>query len=369
MNKKLQLSIAEPCHENWDNMSPVEKGKFCGSCQKQVVDFTTMSDRQIAIFFKKPSTGSVCGRFMSDQLDRDIDIPKKRIPWLKYFFGILLPALFVSKAAAQKSNKAFIPATKDTVRTPITSEFRTLGMVLPKNILAVENEKKNDLITKNDTKPILYKKTISGIVANENGDPIPFASITTGVKGLGTVADENGAFSLPTSSLSKDSVLHVSSAGYQTSDVKVDIEDATGTKLLINLHENKMLDECVVAFNDDTHNEIIAGTVSYVVKDNDTATTEIEAKPSASKNKISVYPNPVISGNDLTIEWNNSEVGYYFLQLLNLSGQQVQKKEIWIDAEARLLDVDMPKVAAGSYFLIFTNKRSGKKYSVKIIIQ
>ena len=25
MSKKIQLSIAEPCHENWDNMSPVTK--------------------------------------------------------------------------------------------------------------------------------------------------------------------------------------------------------------------------------------------------------------------------------------------------------------------------------------------------------
>ena len=74
MSKKIQLSIAEPCHENCENMNPVEKGKFCGSCQKQVVDFSHMSDRQVAEFFKKPSTGSVCGRFMTDQLERDIEI-------------------------------------------------------------------------------------------------------------------------------------------------------------------------------------------------------------------------------------------------------------------------------------------------------
>ena len=101
MSKKIQLTVPTPCHENWDAMTPVEKGKFCGSCQKQVMDFTSMSDREIAQFFKKPSTGSVCGRFMNDQLDREMEIPKKRIPWLKYFFQIALPALFVSKVSAQ----------------------------------------------------------------------------------------------------------------------------------------------------------------------------------------------------------------------------------------------------------------------------
>src|SRR5688572_33325629 len=98
MRKKIQLSIPKPCHENWDAMTPVEKGRFCGSCQKQVVDFSHMTDREIAMFFKKPTTGSVCGRFMEDQLNRDMEIPKKRIPWLKYFFTIGLPAFFALKS-------------------------------------------------------------------------------------------------------------------------------------------------------------------------------------------------------------------------------------------------------------------------------
>ena len=62
MAQKIQLSIDEPCHENWDVMTEAEKGRFCNSCQKQVIDFSMMSDREIAQFFKKPSTGSVCGR-------------------------------------------------------------------------------------------------------------------------------------------------------------------------------------------------------------------------------------------------------------------------------------------------------------------
>lgn len=131
MSKKLQLSIPKPCHENWDAMTPVEKGKFCGSCQKQVVDFSNMSDRQIAEFFKKPSTGSVCGRFMTDQLERDIEIPKKRIPWLKYFFQFTLPAFLVSlKASAEKTQgKIKLNETvSDTTRKPVYDR-PTMGII------------------------------------------------------------------------------------------------------------------------------------------------------------------------------------------------------------------------------------------------
>src|SRR5215204_2566694 len=114
MSKKFQLQIPTPCHENWDNMSPVEKGRFCDSCQKQVVDFSNMSDRQIAVFFKKPSTGSVCGRFMQDQLDRDMEIPKKRIPWVKYFFQFALPAFLLSIKANSQTVKMGKPAIRIT---------------------------------------------------------------------------------------------------------------------------------------------------------------------------------------------------------------------------------------------------------------
>ena len=116
MSKHIQLHIPEPCHENWGRMTSAEKGRFCSSCQKQVVDFTGMNDAQLVAFFKRRSTGSVCGRFMQDQLDRSINIPKKRIPWLKYFFQFALPAFLVSckSATIGKLKETSIVQTKIT---------------------------------------------------------------------------------------------------------------------------------------------------------------------------------------------------------------------------------------------------------------
>jgi hypothetical protein len=50
MSKKLQLQVPVPCHEDWDKMTDAEKGRFCSSCQKTVIDFSKMSDREIALF-------------------------------------------------------------------------------------------------------------------------------------------------------------------------------------------------------------------------------------------------------------------------------------------------------------------------------
>lgn len=141
--KKLSLSIPTPCHEDWNAMTPEAQGRFCGSCQKTVMDFTTMSDRQIAETFKKPA-GEMCGRFHADQLNRDIIIPKKRIPWIRYFFQFTWPAfvLFL-KSCGQKEETQGEVLYKPTVENkPDVREYKpTLGIMLPE-ITPVDTPKK-----------------------------------------------------------------------------------------------------------------------------------------------------------------------------------------------------------------------------------
>lgn len=57
-------------------MAPADKGRFCASCQKNVVDFTRSSDREIGAAFSK--TNNICGRFRNDQLNRDLFLPKEK---------------------------------------------------------------------------------------------------------------------------------------------------------------------------------------------------------------------------------------------------------------------------------------------------
>lgn len=78
---QISLSIPEPCNENWLAMSPVEKGRFCASCQKKVIDFTHSSDREIATEVNKNQ--NLCGRFSVSQLDRELVIPNEKSPiWM-----------------------------------------------------------------------------------------------------------------------------------------------------------------------------------------------------------------------------------------------------------------------------------------------
>jgi CarboxypepD_reg-like domain/Secretion system C-terminal sorting domain len=376
MSKKIQLSIAEPCHENWDNMSPVDKGKFCGSCQKQVVDFSMMSDRQVAEFFKKPSTGSVCGRFMNDQLDREIEIPKKRIPWVKYFFQIALPAFLVSvKASAQtqKTGKSK-QVTTDTTRKSINNEFRTLGMVAT-NICI--KPIMGDTIIQPVKGEIAIKTIIKGKVVDENGQPVPFANIETGRIGVGIMADSNGVFELDKNLLAADKKLFVSSVGFESKEIIISKKDELIDELYIQLIAKSLLPEVVVKGYGGytTKGKVMVGSVTKVTSCELNKTEQInpllksDINLPITINRLHIYPNPVASGSTVNIAFNQLNEGYYAFQIVNISGQMIQQKEIWIDSEARLLNIDVPSVAVGSYFMILTNKKTGKKFSEKVIIQ
>lgn len=64
----MNIAINEPCHENWDAMTPNQQGAFCKSCQKNVVDFSKKTLKEIKDFFSQPQEGRVCGRFEQTQL-------------------------------------------------------------------------------------------------------------------------------------------------------------------------------------------------------------------------------------------------------------------------------------------------------------
>ena len=70
----VQIDIPTPCSQSWDEMTTSGNGRFCGECQKTVIDFTTWSDADLHKFFSKNS-GGTCGRFFTKQVSRPIHIP------------------------------------------------------------------------------------------------------------------------------------------------------------------------------------------------------------------------------------------------------------------------------------------------------
>lgn len=67
------FSIPTPCSATFQEMTPVREGRFCQLCEKVVVDFSGMTDREVIAFVEK--NGKCCGSFKRGQLNREMVRP------------------------------------------------------------------------------------------------------------------------------------------------------------------------------------------------------------------------------------------------------------------------------------------------------
>lgn len=403
MAKKFQLWIPEPCHENWENMLPSEQGRFCKACSKQVIDFSRMTDREIAQFFKKTSTGSLCGRFMDKQLNRDLEIPKKRIPWVRYFFQFALPAFLASgklmaqgrinvkgetvlvlpeKKKAQPGGLrpgAMTPHQQGTPSIIILEREGAKDTGILKQLSQTDSLLQNKLMNASPASPTNLlegrlgeifvvneiESTIKGVVINGEGKPVPLASISIKNTSHGVIADEKGKFNIKPAKNKNKLVLLISSVGFLTKEIAVDRNLEKGKDLVVQLDTNPVLKEVVVTAGYLTRRRGTSGLV-WVIRKSWSNSFRDWIQSSV---KPMIYPNPVKSNSTISIKLANKEEGKYQFEFLTMSGQLVNRVEMWIDNEAAVVDMEIPRLTAGTYLLRMLNRNTGKVYTEKIVVQ
>lgn len=306
---KFYVTIPKPCHENWEQMTKEDKGRFCGSCQKTVVDFTNMSDRELAAFLKKPA-GSLCGRFHPDQLNREISVPKKRIHWVKYFFAISWPAfvLFL-KSCGLKERIAGEVATFSSNK-PFNSdkyEYTTIGTVMAPGIMHVDTV----------MPAIADEEKIEEIIIGKL-EPDHYVSPEI-VPIVGEIA------AMDSSTLIKDTMTQ---------------EPAY-----------KELDTVVVSASQRIEcSRVLMGGVSMI--STITATPAMQPLPEAIAPSFSVYPNPVRMGSLLTIKFSTNKEVPESVHVLNASGQLIAVRKVNASGISTTNQLLIPSnLATGIYFV------------------
>ncbi len=176
--KSVQLSIPEPCHENWQDMTPNDQGRFCNSCAKTVVDFSMMTDTEVLNYFSNLTNEKVCGRALPAQLNRTIRMPKepkKRLFW--YWNYIMMFFMFFSK-----SNHVKAQTKGQVVTVPVIKPSCNVWM--------------GKVYTPQQVK---LNRDITGKVTSTEGKPVSFATIK--IKGTrhAVIADVNGVFTIKAS--------------------------------------------------------------------------------------------------------------------------------------------------------------------------
>jgi hypothetical protein len=92
---QAKIVLTNPCSENWNSMQVDAIGRFCDSCQKSVIDFTSKSDDEIKSLLKNKQGEKLCGRFYINQVERiRIEIDQKiltsNIPFWQKFLVVVL---------------------------------------------------------------------------------------------------------------------------------------------------------------------------------------------------------------------------------------------------------------------------------------
>ncbi|AXG71030.1 TonB-dependent receptor SusC [Kordia sp. SMS9] len=195
-HSKITIQIPEPCHEDWNQMSATDKGKFCHVCTKEVIDFTSKSDAEIIKHFT--DHGNLCGRFHVSQLNRKLIADrKKRNHWLSYAATLLLPLTVFSQQEPirfQKAGKAQATANSNFIS------------------LQIGSQPNKSVIHQKDSIPI------KGVVIDEVGTPFPGVSIK--IKGTKTevLTDFDGNFTLKAKT---NDVLQISYFGYENQEITI----------------------------------------------------------------------------------------------------------------------------------------------------
>ncbi|MCB9195204.1 MAG: carboxypeptidase regulatory-like domain-containing protein [Flavobacteriales bacterium] len=167
-----------PCVENLSDMTPVNGGRYCSSCEKTIVDLTNKSNQEIRVLYDQ-NEGKLCGIVRPNQLHENRYYhPLKR-------FALALIIVFGTSLFVFANTSGF-------------NQFRS----------KVYEELDNNAL----------KMTIKGFVYGV-GNPLVGAEVIAKVNGLEYVAytDVNGAFTLDVPEINEGMIIiKFVHAGYLT---------------------------------------------------------------------------------------------------------------------------------------------------------
>lgn len=196
MKQKINLTISKPCSEKFNQFNQTEKGGFCNSCQKEVIDFRNIGDKQLSSYFKNKD-GKTCGYFEKSQLSRNIQMPEFKQPTRFKFLRVAaitflsLTSLHHIQAQEQKPKTEIVATSKEVINNQ-------------------KDEAKGQ------------KKLLTGTVSVD-GTPLPGANIVLKGTTIGTATNFDGEFEFP-KTLKQGDVLVVSYLGYTTQNIKMEKE-------------------------------------------------------------------------------------------------------------------------------------------------
>jgi hypothetical protein len=335
----IQLTIETPCDKKWDGMQPAEQGRFCNACEKNVIDFTGMNNKQVYNTILK-NDANICGRFNNSQLQQPLPLEAERKQrWHHYFFSFLVPALLFSKQTMAQQKIGKVKATPPTVNTA------RMGLVA--------------------YAPVQHKFTFSGVVKDAATGEI-IANATVQVKdGTGVITDTSGKFLLTATTGQQKVTIVISAIGFANKEFEIAIP-ADGFAIsseMISLHKfAKTLDGVVVNSIVDKHVCVTMGAMMSITRIKTYKVTAARLK-TAINDSIKIFPNPVKRGASFSVALKLKPGNNYTLQVLDITGRLVLQQQINATAKLATQNIQCGEQWSGGIYFIRIIGNAGKLIS------
>lgn len=338
----IQIKIAEPCHENWQNMTATEKGRYCGACKKEVVDFTVMSDAELINYFSTLKEKNICGSALPQQLERPIykiAEARKPLPW--YWNYIMLLLMFFSKASLKAQ------AVKGKIATQQVKE----------NIAAILSNKAPSclVIDNNDT----IRSKVRAIPVKPD----------TMIK-VETNAEENIKIrvgGLSVSAVTEPAPLYIVDGVVIENLSDVHPNDIESIEVLKNTVATALYGRMAAS------GVIILTTKKRTMKEaaKKIITTITDTlKITYAKGSLKVYPNPAKRGNTVSIDVQLKHEGVYALQIIDVNGNIVFQQSINAIAKKYTEQIQLTDIwSSGTYFIQIFNSQNKLVNTSRLVVE
>ena len=342
----IKLTIPEPCHENWQNMQSNNEGRHCMSCQKTVVDFSLMTDKEILDYVTSKGD-NLCGRFDPHQLNRGLQENKSRnrFFWAYAWALAAIGFFWTGKAKAQGGIKA---------------EKITKIVEKPSVIMG-------------DIDFVEVDKIKATVVDETTGLPVPFASVSF-KKGPMISADAAGEFNLEPYKNSWR-VLTVTAVGYGSQTIRVDKNTSGAITIYLKpeAEELEAVEVSAIVGRSRKNVNCYLGFVGGVSIGREVSSTEKMTRVAREwfpKKDVIAYPNPLSAGSSMKVDLKLKETGQYRLELIDANGKIVWIRSMNIPAKEFAISVPTQLTwSAGVYWLRIAGTHTKNVYNSKVVIQ
>jgi len=335
---KLHLTIPEPCHHDWNEMTPNEKGRFCNSCAKTVVDFSGMTDTQLIEYFVQLKGQDVCGNIYQEQLQRTMSsLPAPRKKMFRYWQYAVASLIMFFKAPQAKAQGAISSriTQADSSRSP------------SKKITSA---------------PLLKRIAVTDL----DGKSIAGANVQFLSDKKLLITDGSGIVFL--NKINENETLLISAVGYESKTIIIkDMEFGT-VKMDYAI---KSLENVVVRSGSNVvRGKFVTGMLVCkvsgvsIVKDSVTKITNLISPA------ILVYPNPVPAGNAVKLSLKVKQTGTYRFYIYDASGKLMMAQNHPIPDKSFTQSLNIPPGwSKGTYFIAIAGDDGKSIGKAKIVVQ